>query len=179
MRGAQLCSCLKVVSHGSCSGIFYTILLDVQDILFPIQLVVFPFLLLFRDSLMHVHHHHQHGFLPKDHVRQTACSESSITSCLGNYFSWSWWKLSFFFYLSLEYSLYVFFWQPLPHKNLLFLPGKYCLTRTGMVFFRQTDRQVWPLQVVPLTGQSCAHCMAVTVQSLPSLQHSSHRADSH
>lgn len=83
-----------------------------------------------------------------------------------------------FFYPSLENSLYVFFWQPLPHKVLLFLPEKYCLTRTGRVFFRQTDAQVWPLQVVPLTWQSYAHGMAVTVQALPSLQHSAHRADS-
>lgn len=82
------------------------------------------------------------------------------------------------FYPSLEYSPYVFFWQPLLHKELLFLPGKYCLTRAGRVFLRQTDRQVWPLQVGPLTWQSCAHCMAVTMQALPSLQQSSHRADS-
>lgn len=82
-----------------------------------------------------------------------------------------WWKLSFF-YPSLEYSLYVSFWQPLLHKEILFLPQKYCLTRTGRVFFRQTDTQVWPLQVVPVAGQSCAHCMAVRVQALPSPQHS-------
>lgn len=131
---------------------------------------MFPLLLLFSASLMHVHHHH--GLLPKDHVRQLVLKAGSPPA----------WRITIpglvkaiFFYPSLEYSLYVFFCQPLPHKEILFLPEKYSLTRTGWVFFRQIGTQVWPLQVVP---HSCARCMAVSVQALPSLQHSPRRADS-
>lgn len=65
---------------------------------------MFPLLLLFRDNLMHVHHHR--GFLPKDHVRQLVLEAGSPPA----------WRIAIpglvkaiFFNPSLEYSLCVFF----------------------------------------------------------------------
>lgn len=65
---------------------------------------MFPLLLLFRDSLMNVHHHH--GFLPKDHVRQLVLEAGSPPA---QRITIPGLVKAIFFYPSLEDSLCVFF----------------------------------------------------------------------
>lgn len=119
---------------------------------------------------MHVHHHH--GFLPKDHVRQLVLEAGSPPA---RRITIPGLVKAIFLYPSLEYSLCVFFWQPLPHKEILLLPKKYCLTRTGRVFFRQTDS--WAHCRSSLCHSRPVDTVAVTVQAFLSLQHPPHRAD--